>query len=42
MANDGEDGKGLWYGFLKKRQEVSGSKIVKILQKNFAAVLKLL
>jgi len=39
MANDGEDGNGLQYGFLKKRQDVSfkrfkfGSKIVEILQK---------
>ena len=41
MANKGEDGNGLCYGFLKKRQDVSsdfrgfkfGSKNVEILQK---------
>jgi len=27
MANDGEDGNGLQYGFLKKRQAVSFSKV---------------
>ena len=27
MANDGEDGKGLRYGFLKKPQDVSFSKV---------------
>ena len=40
MANGGEDGNGLRYGFLKKRQDVSFSKVWLENRSSFAKMLQ--